>query len=345
MTVPGPVGPTSPYLPTQYDIPDAGNPSTPAETYLTPGLVHLDEGWTPQGQAYAGNGELLTTYYYHDRSTLADFVGLGYDDSQYLPPEGLPFRESDLAERGVLLSIQDTRIGTERSVALLGPEGDSAYKAPTHGGGVATNGDFVYVSDTDGIYVYSRAQIDSAPVNPATGRVEVPALEVIPQPSAPDDSGFVSNASFMTVHGNYAYVGTYNKDAGDTDTTGAVWRFEIGADGSLNNPSGPIAAPDRAQGVTVVNDGQGLLFSTGEQRLVYQPIESTDATFAADGDSTDVDNGKLDSWAQGLNIVGDELWVTYENGSSQYDGGDGPQQIVRIPLSELDDFPVGAQPG
>lgn len=342
MTIPGPVSATSSYLPTQYDIPDSGSAST--DPYVTPELVHLDEGWTPQGQAYAGNGELLTTYYYHDRLSLGDFIGLGYDDSQYLPPSEYPFREEGLTERGVLLSIQDTKVGTERSVALLGPGGDSAYRAPTHGGGVATRGDYVYVSDTDGIYVYSRSQIDNAPVNPATGRVEVPALEVIPQPSAPDGGDFVSNASFMTVHGNYAYVGTYNKDEGDTDTTGAVWRFEIDGDGSLINPTGPIAAPDRAQGVTVVNDGQGLLFSTGDKQLVYQPIESNDETFAADGESSDVGNGKLDSWAQGINIVGDELWVTYENGSSQYDGRDGPQRIERIPLSELDDFPVGDQP-
>ncbi|WP_242112781.1 hypothetical protein [Luteimonas aquatica] len=342
MTVPGPVGAPSPYLPAQYDTPNVG--STPSDAYITPGLVHLEEGWTPQGQAYTGNGELLTTYYYHDRFNLRDLLFGNVDDSQYLPPTDIPYRQEDLTERGVLLSIQDTRNDTERSVALLGPRGDSEFLAPTHGGGVATHGDTVYVADTDGIYLYSRAQIDNAPVNPATGRAEVRALDVIPQPQAPEGSDFVSNASFMTVHGDYAYVGTYNKDADGADTTGAVWRFEIGADGRLTDPSGPIAAPDRAQGMTVVNDGQGLLFSTGDRHLVYQPIESSPQTFTADGASENIDNGKLGSWAQGINIVGDELWVTYENGSSQYDGHDGPQRIERIPLSELADFPVGTQP-
>jgi hypothetical protein len=57
-----------------------------------------------------------------------------------------------------------------------------------------------------------------------------------------------------------------------------------------------------------------------------------------------MDNGRPDSWAQGSNIVSDELWVTYENGSVQYDDKDGPQSIERIPLSDLEDFPVGEQP-
>ncbi|HYI00246.1 hypothetical protein [Hyalangium sp.] len=278
-----------------------------------PELVHLDEGWTPQGQGYdAKRGEVLTTY---------------YDDS------------------GVLLSVQDKKSGSETLNVRLGGNGE--FPPPTHGGGVSTEGDSVYVSDTDGIYVYSREAIEEAAKKGTVAEplqvLEVPADTVDP---ADPKTGLISNGSFMTVKDGYAYVGGYSED-GD-GKAGAVWRYEINPDtGELikneNSPQGPIRAPDRAQGIAVV-DG-ALLFTTGDHKLVYQPFD-TDSFTADIDDRTDISNGKIDPYAQGLNIIDGELWVTYESGADKYkDDVKNPREhIQRIPLDELDLDEAGLTP-
>jgi len=290
-----------------------------------PPLLHLDRGWTPQGQGYdKKRDELLTTYYFDDRPSTK------INDSK-LRRDGEP--------RGVLLSVQDRQNGDETGRVILLGKGQGP--APAHGGGVSTDGKYVYVADTKETYVYSREDIDNARRNPDTGRKEVEALHVIKTPRLSERAAekLVSSASYLTVRDGYAYVGAYSKE-GD-GKTGAVWRYKINDDGSFaKNPEGPIKAPDRAQGVTVVNGGRGLLFSTGERKLVYQPITSSGQAFDTDGRRVRVDNDKLDGWAQGINVIDGKLYVTYESGSWQYDGERGRQRIQVIPLNQLDDFPA-----
>ncbi|MDY7231886.1 hypothetical protein [Hyalangium rubrum] len=277
-----------------------------------PKLLHLDDGLTPQGQGYdAKRGEVLTTY---------------YDDS------------------GVLLSIQDKKDGSETLNVRLG--GKDSVPPPSHGGGVSVDGDNVYVSDTDFIYVYSREAIEKAEregtVAEPSQVIDVPADRIDPETG----TGLVSNGSYMTVKDGYAYVGGYSKD-GD-GKAGAVWRYKLDErTGELiqneHSPQGPIRAPDRAQGIAVV-DG-ALLFTTGDHKLVYQPFDTE--KFKADiDDRTDISNGKIDPYAQGLNIIDGELWVTYESGSDKYkDDVDHPREhIQRIPLDELDLDAAGLTP-
>jgi DNA-binding beta-propeller fold protein YncE len=271
-----------------------------------PKLLHLSQGWTPQGQGYdARRGEVLTTYY------------KGHD---------------------VMLSVQNKDSGKETQQARLGGKG--SVRGPSHGGGVSTDGKNVYVSDTKNIYVYSRAEVERAakehtPAQPSQ-------VMAVPNPKDLKDPktgmGLVSAGSFMAVKDGYAYIGGYSRE-GD-GKAGAVWRYKLDdKTGSLLKDSrqGPIRAPDRAQGVTVV-DG-ALLFTTGDKKLVYQPIKSTQDTFQADVKKRkDISNGRLDPYAQGLNVVGKELWVTYESGSAKYrDKVDKPREsIQRIPLEKLD---------
>lgn len=284
-----------------------------------PELKHLDEGWTPQGQGYdAGRGQVLTTYY-----------------RDFFPG---PF----LDKNSVLLSIQDKKSGDEALSAVLGGKGD--FPPPSHGGGVSTDGKFVYVADTDGIYTYTRDEIAEAS---REGR-PAKALDVTPLPKDtkdPDsDTELISNGSYMTVKGKYAYVGGYSED-GD-GKAGAVWRYEVNPDtGKIIKDSreGPIRAPDQAQGIEVV-DG-ALLFTTGKHELVYQPYDKT--CFEADiDDRKDIGNGRIDPYAQGLNIIDGEVWVTYESGSQKYDQKvDVPRRhIQRIPLEQLDLESAGLTP-
>ena len=141
----------------------------------------------------------------------------------------------------------------------------------------------------------------------------------------------------MAVKDGYAYVGGYSKD-GD-GKAGALWRYKLDEKGEIlkNSRQGPIQAPDRAQGVTVANGA--LMFTTGDHKLVYQPITSTADTFHADVKKrTDISNGHIDPFAQGLNVVGKELWVTYESGSEKYRNKvhNPRESIQRIPLEKLD---------
>lgn len=285
---------------------------------IGPELVHLDTGWTPQGQGYdAGRGEVLTTYYKEND-------------------------ESCDGKSDVLLSIQDKNTGEETTQVKLGGKG--AFPPPSHGGGVSTDGDHVYVSDTDAVYVYTREEIEQA----ARDGTRAEPSQVMPVPGdtvdpADPDTGLISNGSYMTVKDGYAYVGGYSED-GD-GKAGAVWRYKIDeTTGELApHPEGPIRAPDQAQGIAVV-DG-ALLFTTGKHQLVYQPFD--ERTFTADiDDRHDISNGLIDPYAQGLNIIDGQVWVTYESGSDKYeDKVDHPRtHIQRIPLEQLDLEAAGLTP-
>lgn len=274
-----------------------------------PRLLHLDAGWTPQGQGYdAKRQEVLTTYY---------------------------------NESGVLLSVQDKNSGQETQQVRLGGLGPNG-PAPSHGGGVSTDGEFVYVSDTRNIFVYRREDLENAkqgtPVN-AFQVMPVPNPDQLKDPATGID--LVSAGSFMTVKDGFAYIGAYSKD-GD-GKVGAVWRYELDEQtGALIEDSrqGPIRAPDRAQGMTVV-DG-ALLFTTGDRKLVYQPIDPRTDVFQADlDDRKEISNGLIDPYAQGVNVIDGEVWVTYESGSEKYRDKLNPpfkprEHIQRIPLELLD---------
>ena len=296
-----------------------------------PAFLHLDEDWIPQGQGYdAEREETLTTYY-------TDTNGNGEGDT-------------------VRLSVQDRYTGVEaRDVVLLGLEAGGGDR-PAHGGGVAVYGDYILVADTQEVYVYRRDAVDNPVWNPDTGRYEVTAEDAFTMPAVPGeyrgqvvpsqdrDPTFQSPASYLAVHGDTLYVGSYSED--EDGLSGGVFRFELDPEtGGISGPTGFIKAPDQAQGMTVVDDGRGLLFSSGHDRnkLVYQPLVEGDA-FEADPSARKVlDEGELiGSYVQGINVIDGELWVTYESGADEYRRkvDDPHSSIQRIPLSELgDDFP------
>ena len=324
---PGAIG-TNPFIPAFYnetqDAPQAPAPiASAAEESLGPQLLHSGEGspWVPQGQGYdADRGEILTSYYG------------GRSD-------------------GVLLSIQAASQDPDstaevRSVILGGAKADSALDispAPNKGGGVATNGEYVYLADTEAVYVYRRADIDatdntcSTPVAPA---------HVIPMPE-----GF--SASYLTVQGDQLYVGSFVKNLWDPfgltpSKTPELRRFDINAaDGSFDpaNPSGRIETPYNAQGAAITE--QGILFTTSysndrvasPHHLVFQSFDGPAQAFEAEPASQAQSVYDLDYYAEGVNIINGEVWVTYESGADKYLGKaeEDRDHIQRIPLDRLDD--------
>lgn len=280
-----------------------------------PRLLHSGEGspWIPQGQGYdAERHEILTSY--ND----------GHD---------------------VMLSVQDQFTGVEaRNVILEGKQppaeigsdmlGLMAFReenpSPNKGGGVATDGKFVYLADTEAVYVYRREDIDNAGSGEAVYPVQVNKVEA---------------GSYITVKDGQAYVGRFALNPagpfGDDDNVPELYRYDINPDGTFSNQSDPIRTPYNAQGLAVTDDG--LLFTTSygasplsPHHLVLQEFDDSPDGVESASDAENVYD--LDYYAEGVNIIGDEMWVTYESSAEKYrDKVDRPRDhIQRIPLDDLD---------
>jgi hypothetical protein len=284
----------------------------------------LGEGFVPQGQGY-GNGQVLSSY------NNGTSVRLELQDAQ-------------TGEH-----VQDVELGSRQPPVLWPLAQTLGNHAPDKGGGVATDGEFVYLADTQGVYVYKRSDIMAA----SAGET-VPAVSFQP---TPDD------ASYITVKDGYAYVGQFGVRPGgigdkDYGNDPSLTRYEIDDDGSfdLEHPTGPIATPYYAQGVAVTE--KGLLFTTsysnkdGEspKSLKFQPFDGeagyrnfevarTELTIFGHPLGISVpethDVLELGYYAEEVNIVGDEVWITYESAADKFDG-EGEDHIVRVPLSDLD---------
>jgi hypothetical protein len=244
-----------------------------------PPILHVGDGsdWVPQGLGYdPSTDQLLTTY--------------------YSSPDGTPDRDA-----GILLSIQDRGTGNEVLSALLA--------GPDHGGGVAIDGDHVWVTSSDGyVYLYSMAAIEAAhgaAVQPQT-RFPVPA------------------SAYLTVHDGRLYVGSF-----DEKDPGTVYSVPLGADGQ---PSGPpvfeATAPPRAQGLAVTDDG--LVFSTSWGRENHSELISI-------SHSGEVKHLTAPNMSEGLVIVNGQVYVVYESGASayQYDFNHPGNHVTITPLDAI----------
>lgn len=254
--------------------------ATPLATFGEgPAILHVGDGsdWVPQGLGYdPSTDQLLTTY--------------------YSSPDGDPDRDA-----GILLSIQDRATGDEILSALLA--------GPDHAGGVAIDGDHVWVTSSDGyVYLYSMADIEAtrrSAVQPQT-RFKVPA------------------SAYLTVHDGRLYVGSF-----DDKDPGSVYSMPLGADGE---PSGPPVlegtAPPRSQGLAVTDDG--FVFSTSWGR--ENPSELISISH-----SGEVKHLTAPNMSEGLVIVNGQVYVVYESGATayQYDGNHPSHNITITPLDAI----------
>lgn len=363
MSFPSAVGST-PYLPmptadaTATTLPYAGYPPAAPAGSDGPALnaEWLGEGYIPQGQGYdEANGQLLSTYNNGE---------------------------------SVRLDVQGSANGSRVTDVVLGGHGD--FDPPSKGGGVATDGEFVYVADTDEVYVYRREDILDA-----AAAATVSAHDVIELPDG-------HNASFLNIRGGRLYVGEFTatvdavQGAVDARVEGLGERvsdfFEAinPLDGDLGDylrdqfdalnpvdididldrpellvydiadhdgqPTGTFDAdasverhtiPFDAQGVAITDTGFLFTRSYGStafdvggiriqspRELVFQPFDGGEARTVAE----------IDYYAEGVNIVGGEVWITYESNAPEYAGkyeentGSPPdnEHIQRFPLDSLD---------
>ena len=192
-------------------------------------------------------------------------------------PQGLSFdRESDsflvtgyrkdkTASPVYVVSRGD---GKQTGLALLTAPDGTAYNG--HAGGLSVAGDYVYVAGGgDGLYVYSRADVLSAPA----GGAPVPCLGVIPTRLGELDI----QVSFTTLHDGVLTVGEFYRDPqyptpeSHKFTTAGGERLQALAVGYRLDPEAPLgldpvpvsawALPDLAQGMCFGEDGT-ILVST-----------------------------------------------------------------------------------
>ena len=184
-----------------------------------------------------------------------------------------------------------------------------------HGGGVSTDGEFVYVVGDGTVWVYDRDAIDAAARG---GRVPTAARD--PRPPRRQTSRRSQGQGTPDTSRSSEYV--------DGDP-GSLYSDALGPDGTLVGDArydGPT--PHNSQGVAI--HGHGFLFtqSHGEDDpsdLLYQPFGSDEPRTI----------GELSPLSQGLNVIGDQLYVTSEASAYQFDVPDAP---LAIDVFDVSDF-------
>lgn len=347
---------------------------TPPALPEPPPLLHLDEGGIPQGQGYDGASTLLTTYTFESSSTTS-----GHGE--------------------VRLSIQDLNTGLETAYVTLGDaDGNVGDAAPGKGGGVAIDGQNVYVADTESVYVYTMADLQDAASRGAVAE----ASQVV---QIPEEHG---RASYLQVHEGKLYVGQFiaTQEAASAEVEVEGFGERVGdAFDSLNPFQDPVeragdiidnispvevdvdvavpqmavydldtflagdTAPEPLQTFDIPYDTQGvavtpngLLFTrsygsleTGNpvldavigspRELVFQAFDGSSEGVESPGDAQRA--ATIDYYAEGVNVVGNEVWITYESNADKYAGkyedntGRAPENtsVQAIALDELDIAP------
>jgi len=256
--------------------------------------LNLDLG-TPQGLGYdEGSGEFLTTYY----------------DAE-----------------GVTLLIQGKAGMDETSVELGGGDG---HGAPTKGGGVATDGDYVYVADGGELYVYSRTEIDAAA---GDGRPAVPEY-------VKDD---IAAGSYVEVKDGKLYVGDFNTppDGPFEKYQGEprLYQYDIHDGVVADDYNYSVKTPYYVQDVAITDEG--LLFSRSYSNKDHSPHYLT----MQEGDAL---SGNLESWqdaqnvreipyySEGISILENgAIYVVHESGSYNSNGDSSDTHVQRTSLDEL----------
>lgn len=229
-------------------------------------------------------------------------------DERGLTPQGLGY---DPATRSLLqayykhgdpsvLAVIDEVTGKELTEVRLGTYGDDTSR-PGHVGGVAVDGDRVYVTDSGKVYEYSLNEI----------RAAAPGMTVEQQQSPT----YVQASSYSAFHNGTLYVGSH-----DGNKLYAYERDAYGSWQQVRDADGPVVidTPDKVQGVTV-RDGE-FVFSTSYGRQNESSLIVQDRDTGERSDAYPFPN-----MSQGVVEVDGELYVTYESGSEQFDtAGTGP---------------------
>jgi uncharacterized protein YukE len=250
-----------------------------------------DGEWIPQGLAYDPRTDQLLASYYS-----------GHSDTDSL------------------LSVIDENSGDEvTNVRLAGvpvPHEDINIP-PNHSGGIAVDGDTVWVTSTedDGGYVYrySREDIDAA----ERGET-VHATAKYP----------VGASSYATFADGKLWVGDFNEDG-----PGTLYSYDVNSNSVVaDTPSSTHLTPAKIQGV-VVRDGEFVLSQSFDRdkpsSLLIQDRDNPLGFMFATGQG-------MPNMSEGIAEVDGDIVTLYESGAEKYADGSWPRErMTRTPLSEL----------
>lgn len=279
--MPAPAPLPTPPLPTPTDIPlDETTTEDGPRIEAVPGRERfgMDDwrhpAWTPQGLAYDEDRNLLV-------STMYD-------------------TESEGGTAGLLV-LQDKDTGdTLTKVELAGID---------HYGGVAVDGDNVWVSGDGQVQLYSMQEIlaaeEGSEVDPAR-------------------TFDVAASSTVTYADGHIFVADFTEKE---DDPGRIYSYEVAPDGTVAaEPDGEWTAPSgQIQGIAVDDDHIYLSQSYGrenESQLTRMP-RGTDSTAGAESVT-------MPNMSEGITIVGDDLYTTYESGADEYAGSGEPRERMTI---------------
>ncbi|KZB86551.1 WXG100 family type VII secretion target [Amycolatopsis regifaucium] len=274
--------------------------------------VDPGEPWTSQGLAYDGENLLVGSYH--------DGDGDGSGDSP-IGPGLTPSR----------LTYVDYETGVETGNVYLNGNGDVG--APTHTGGVATDGKHVWVSSNGYVYVYDKAELDAAQ---DSGR-PVEAVDVVPTPAH----------SYVTYAQGKLFVGDY--------TNNRLYEVPVGENGSPqpDKAGEPIETPNNVQGVVVRDDEFIFSSSDGHSGKFYRQDRTPEWFDFNDREEIELKGGEpgnedgYDSHGveEAVEIDG-EIVLAHESGAYGYQKNPGSKwdepELTRISLEELGLDPDGA---
>lgn len=315
-------------------------------------LRHAGPGsdWIPQGQGYdEAHNQVLSSYYKDGGPVLLSFEDLA------------PWQNCEPVKREFSVELGGTR--------------DDPENAPAKGGGVATDGNYIYVADGSDVFVYRREDVmaqaasgqpDLAPtlVDESRQLVSGGTVEAIARiPIDPEGDGNEFTASYLAIKDGQLYVGDFTStgltnrfsDRDDPTRDAELRRYDIDSKTGLfggATESGDYArdyfsidTPKYAQGAAITDTG--VVFSTSlgsgffapADELVFQPTTSTTGEFSTDGDVRVI--ARLDHYAEGLNFIDGQLWVTHESAADKYDHKvDDPHGSIQV--YSLDDLDISA---
>lgn len=221
-----------------------------------------DRGWIPQGSAYdPATRSILQAYYDDDGpSTLA---------------------------------VVDEVTGTEITEVELGnlvtQDGRTVeVDSPGHVGGVAIDGDHVYITDSNRVYQYSLSELRGAGPGETVN------------PTAPPQA--VQKGSYSAYRHPYLYVGDFS---GNT-----MQRYEkVGGD--WEEVGDPIPTPENTQGV-LVRDGE-YVYSTSYGRHEGSALVVEDIGSGERSDPYDIPN-----MSQSVFEIDGDIVVGYESGAGKF---------------------------
>ncbi|RSN24861.1 hypothetical protein DL990_33815 [Amycolatopsis sp. WAC 01416] len=276
--------------------------------------VDPGQPWTSQGLAYDGKNLLVGSYH--------DGDGDGSGDTP-LGPGLTPSR----------LTYVDYETGQEAGNVYL--DGNGEVGAPTHTGGVATDGEHVWVSSNDHVYVYDKAELDAAqdsgkPVN---------AIDVVPTPAH----------SYVTYAQGKLFVGDYKNNQ--------LYEIPLDPNGSgspqPDKAGEPIETPNNVQGVVVRDDEFIFSSSDGHSGKFYKQDRTPEWYDFNDREEIELKGGEpgnedgYDSHGveEAVEIDG-EIVLAHESGAYGYQKNPGEKwdepELTRISLDELGLDPDGA---